>query len=204
VIPSIKTARLELVSLSPAFLRASLSGDAAAAAALLSAELPIDWPKRHEPLMHRRLAQLEANPADQAWLLRAIVLGRLAEAKKLPSGQVGPAVAKVLPLIGLIGFHAPPDETGMLEIGYRTEPPYREHGYATEAVQALLSWASCCQEVKRFRASIGPTNEPSLRLIKKLGFQQTGQQWDEVDGLELVFERHAVIPRPYTSDEDTT
>jgi hypothetical protein len=27
-----------------------------------------------------------------------------------------------------------------------------------------------------------------LNLIGKLGFRQTGDQWDDVDGLELVFE----------------
>jgi hypothetical protein len=27
-----------------------------------------------------------------------------------------------------------------------------------------------------------------MNLIRKLGFRQTGDQWDEEDGLELVFE----------------
>jgi RimJ/RimL family protein N-acetyltransferase len=91
----------------------------------------------------------------------------------------------------------------MLEIGYRIEPGYRRRGYATEAVQALMAWASSAHGIHRFRASVSPDNTPSLKLIHRFGFHQTGQQWDEVDGLELVFERHAVTPRPYTSDEDT-
>ena len=32
------------------------------------------------------------------------------------------------------------------------------------------------------------TDEPSLVLVAQLGFQQTGVQWDEEDGEELVFE----------------
>jgi hypothetical protein len=155
VIPSIKTPRLELVSLSPEFLRASLAGQPAD----LGAELPSDWPKGHAPLLQRRLTQLEANPSDLPWLLRAILLPRekeeplssefgpaptegqrdgegkkgtpfrrcrsgLREGEKEPlSGGGGPALAKVPRLIGLIGSHAPPDPTGMLEIGYRIEAP---------------------------------------------------------------------------------
>jgi [ribosomal protein S5]-alanine N-acetyltransferase len=211
VTSSIVTARFELASLSPEFLRLSLAGQPEAAAALLGAELPVDWPKRHQHLLQRRLSQLEADSTAQPWLLRAIVLRDptspaledLPSGKRLPSGEFGAAFGKVHPLIGLIGFHAPPDANGLLEIGYRIEPGYRRHGYATEAVVALFAWASRWDGVQRFRASISPTNEPSLRLIKKLGFHQTGQQHDESDGLELVFERHAVTPKPYTSDEDT-
>jgi ribosomal-protein-alanine N-acetyltransferase len=35
---------------------------------------------------------------------------------------------------------------------------------------------------------VAPDNERSLNLIGKLGFRQTGDQWDDEDGLELVFE----------------
>jgi len=35
---------------------------------------------------------------------------------------------------------------------------------------------------------VSPDNEPSLNLVRKLGFAQTGSQIDEIDGLELVFE----------------
>jgi RimJ/RimL family protein N-acetyltransferase len=37
-------------------------------------------------------------------------------------------------------------------------------------------------------SSISPRNEPSLALARKLGFEQVGEQFDEEDGLELVFE----------------
>ena len=50
-----------------------------------------------------------------------------------------------------------------------------------------FDWAAA-QGVHRFRASVGPWNQPSLNLVRKLGFVQTGTQMDEVDGEELVFE----------------
>jgi ribosomal-protein-alanine N-acetyltransferase len=58
-------------------------------------------------------------------------------------------------------------------------------------VRAAFAWATRVHGVKRFRASVAPDNERSLNLIGKLGFVQTGEQWDERDGLELVFELEA-------------
>ena len=76
----------------------------------------------------------------------------------------------------------------MVEVGYTLLPEARGHGYAIEAVRAAFDWATQVHGVHRFRASVAPDNERSLNLIGKLGFQQTGEQWDEEDGLELVFE----------------
>jgi L-amino acid N-acyltransferase YncA len=38
-------------------------------------------------------------------------------------------------------------------------------------------------------AVMSPDNEPSLRLAQTFGFKQVGEQIDEIDGLELVFEK---------------
>ena len=42
--------------------------------------------------------------------------------------------------------------------------------------------------MRHYVASATPDNEPSLAIIRKLGFRQTGEAIDEEDGLELVFE----------------
>ena len=41
------------------------------------------------------------------------------------------------------------------------------------------------------RASISPDNEASLALVRKAGFVEVGSQMDEIDGLELIFEKPA-------------
>ena len=42
-------------------------------------------------------------------------------------------------------------------------------------------------------ASVASSNPPSLAVVRKVGFVQTGVQMDERDGEELVFE----ITRPF-------
>ena len=52
----------------------------------------------------------------------------------------------------------------------------------------MLDWAAREHGIRDFRASIAPTNAPSLAVVGRLGFLQKGSQWDDVDGEELIFE----------------
>lgn len=56
-----------------------------------------------------------------------------------------------------------------MEWGYRLAPPYRGHGYATEASKGLLDKAAEFFEGEMF-AMIHPENIPSQRVCEKLGF----------------------------------
>jgi RimJ/RimL family protein N-acetyltransferase len=168
----IASARLDLVSMSPEFMRASLAGDLPVATLLIGAALPDGWPGRTGRTMRYRLAQLDVDPASLPWLLRAVVL-------REPTRRV----------IGHIGFHGPPDSRQSVEVGYTIEADHRRQGYAYEAVQTLFAWAEREHGITHFVASIAPDNVASLGLIHKLGFQQTGAHWDDEDGEELVFER---------------
>jgi ribosomal-protein-alanine N-acetyltransferase len=170
----IRTNRLALVPLLPDFLDALLDGRRAEAESALGLELPPDWPDRHDlGFLRLRRDQARADPAREEWLPRAIALdGRM---------------------IGHIGFHGPPgvngpEKPGALEVGYTVFEPFRRQGYATEAVVWILRWAQGEHGVRHFVASVGPWNEPSLALVRRLGFRQTGTQWDDEDGEELVFE----------------
>jgi RimJ/RimL family protein N-acetyltransferase len=173
VTPPVVSRRLDLVSMSLEFMRASLVGDLAHAAALIGTEVPANWPASAARTLRRRVGQLEADPSEQEWLLRAMLT------------RDAPRT-----LVGRIGFHAPPDARGSLEIGYAVLPEHRRRGYAAEAVEAMLAWARREHGIRHFVASVGPTNVPSLALVRKAGFAQTGVQWDEEDGEELVFELH--------------
>ncbi|MDH2429483.1 GNAT family N-acetyltransferase [Sphaerisporangium sp. TRM90804] len=117
-----------------------------------------------------RVEQLAKTPGIEAWLTRAVV----AE----PEGVV----------VGYAGFHGPPDEDGMVEIGYSVAPAYRRRGYARATLAELVRQAGAEAGVKTVRVTISPDNTASLATISGFGFTRAGQQWDEVDGLELIYE----------------
>jgi RimJ/RimL family protein N-acetyltransferase len=52
-----------------------------------------------------------------------------------------------------------------------------------------MNWAHQDHGITRFIVSISPTNIASLALARKFGFTQIGEQLDEEDGLEYIFER---------------
>lgn len=91
-------------------------------------------------------------------------------------------------VIGYAGFHGPPDADGMVEVAYSVIPFCRGRGYAKSMLQQLLLRAQAEPAVKTVRASIRPDNAASLATIRPFPFVQVGEQWDETDGLELVFE----------------
>jgi len=99
-------------------------------------------------------------------------------------------------MIGFIGFHTLPGPEYLnsyapnsVEFGYTIFSDYRRKGYASEAAQALMDWASREHHVTRFIVSISPANAPSLRIAKKLGFRKVGSFIDPEEGVEDVFLR---------------
>jgi RimJ/RimL family protein N-acetyltransferase len=162
--------------MTPAFMEAILRGRPDEAAALLDITLPADAvDPAVERFMSHRIEQLRRDPSVQRWLARAMVLR--------DGGRT---------MVGNIGFHGEPGinaagALAALEIGYGVRPDRRRQGYATEAVGALLDWARG-QGISHFVASVAPDNEPSLAIVRKLGFVRTGEHIDPEDGLEHVFE----------------
>lgn len=169
----IQTKRITLVLAPRGFYEAALADRIEDAEKTLGATIPNDWPDEDDRfVLEIRLTDLKEHPERAPWFLRAIVED---ESQRM---------------IGHVGFHGPPDVAGLAEIGYTIFPEHRRKGFAEEAVRALFAWALEKKGVKGFRASVGPWNDPSLKMVAKLGFRQVGVQWDERDGQELVFELH--------------
>ncbi|GLW17904.1 hypothetical protein Stsp01_46470 [Streptomyces sp. NBRC 13847] len=76
----------------------------------------------------------------------------------------------------------------MVEIGYAIAPEFRRRGYARSTVAELLRRAATEPAVTTVRATIAPDNVASLATISGFGFVEVGEQWDEEDGREIVFE----------------
>jgi [ribosomal protein S5]-alanine N-acetyltransferase len=174
VADAIRTNRLDLIPMTPGFLRASLSGDLREAEKHIGLTLPETW-REIQSVLALRLGQLESDPTLQPWLLRAIGLRSKRE------------------MIGHIGFHTSPGadylrewSPGGAEFGFTVFPPHRRNGYAREASLALMQWARDVHGVMSFVVTISPQNEASLALASGLGFIRVGAHHDEVDGPEDV------------------
>jgi ribosomal-protein-alanine N-acetyltransferase len=152
-------------------LQRLIAADLAGARDAAGVELPAEF-LAETWLWTLRLGQLLGEPACAPWLVRAVVVAE---------GQATGAV------VGHAGFHGPPDPRGMVEVGYRITPEHRRRGHARAALGELLAYART-HGAKTARASISPDNAASLALAATYGFTQTGEQIDEIDGRELVFE----------------
>lgn len=82
-----------------------------------------------------------------------------------------------------------------MEVAYSVDPRYRRQGYARAMLRALLRRAASEPEVRTVRATIRPDNVASLATIAGFGFIEVGEQWDDVDGLEIIFEAGANATR---------
>ncbi|MGO9963691.1 MAG: GNAT family N-acetyltransferase [Acidimicrobiales bacterium] len=74
--------------------------------------------------------------------------------------------------VGGIGFKGQPDG-GCVEIGYGLAPSARGHGYATEALVALLAMAAG-HGLTRVIADTTPDNIASQRTLSRAGFRLVG------------------------------
>jgi ribosomal-protein-alanine N-acetyltransferase len=92
-------------------------------------------------------------------------------------------------VIGGAGFKGPPDAEGMVEIAYGIVPTFQGRGYATEAAQALVTYACDDGRVRLVRAHTAPTPNASTRVLTKCGFRFFGEVVDPEDGRVWRWER---------------
>jgi RimJ/RimL family protein N-acetyltransferase len=178
------TPRVELVQLDAAALRALADGDLSAAdrsspvpltAYLAGPECRGVW--------GIRAVQVVEDPPSAGWVTRVVWD---------PERRIA---------VGRAGYHGPPDGTGMVEVGYSIDPRFRRQGYARAALLALLDRAEQEPDVTTVRASISPGNVASRHLVLAHGFVEVGEQEDEEDGLEIVYEVPA-LPGPAVAAVD--
>ena len=74
-------------------------------------------------------------------------------------------------VIGDIGFHGPPDRHGSVTVGYGLAAGARGHGYATEALRAIVDWALAQPGVVRVEADTTHANLPSQRVMERAGMR---------------------------------
>lgn len=117
-----------------------------------------------------RVPQVKVDVSLNKWFVRWIVLKESRE------------------VIGSTSFHGAPDENGMIEIGLGIEEEFRNQGFARETLIGMWDWVSTQPGVKTLRYTVSPDNLPSIAVINFFGFEYMGQQMDEVDGPENIYE----------------
>jgi len=117
-----------------------------------------------------RVPQVKVDPSVNKWFVRWIVLKETAE------------------VIGSTSFHGVPDADGMMEIGLGIEEPFQNKGYAKESLIGMWNWVCKFPEVKTLRYTVSPDNLPSIAVINYFGFEYKGQQMDDIDGPENIYE----------------
>jgi RimJ/RimL family protein N-acetyltransferase len=166
------TPSVRIVHLTAPVFAALAAGDLTAAERASSVALSPyfagpDW----APVWRIRHAQVLAHPSSAAWVTGVVWDDDRALA------------------VGRAGFHGPPDPDGMVEIGYAVVPEHRRQGYAGAALAVLLARAAREPDVRTVRLSISPGNSVSRRLADRYGFIEVGEQEDEEDGREIIYER---------------
>jgi RimJ/RimL family protein N-acetyltransferase len=74
-------------------------------------------------------------------------------------------------VVGDIGFHGPPSRSRSVTVGYGLAPGARGHGYATEALKAVVAWALAQPEVTSVEADTTHANLPSQRVMERAGMR---------------------------------
>ena len=116
---------VRFVALTRPVLVALRDSDLTAASTLAGVEFPEFFVGDSELWLWRlRLSDIAANPEAARWIARAAV--------DEPGGFV----------VGHAGFHGPPNDAGMVEVGYTVVPEYRRRGYARAMLTALLRRAA--------------------------------------------------------------
>ncbi|HVM26885.1 MAG TPA: GNAT family N-acetyltransferase [Mycobacteriales bacterium] len=87
-------------------------------------------------------------------------------------------------VLGECGWKHRPDPDGTVELTYGLAAPARGRGLGTEAVALVVAWSERQPGVRRLAADVLVGNEPSRRLLRRLGFVE-----QPVDGRQVRAER---------------
>lgn len=158
----LRTERLKLVAATASHVAAELTGGELFAAHL-GAAVPTSWPPG------------EYDASAQRYFLDclkrggAAVVGWYGWYAVRPADEAAPAT-----VVAGGGYFGPPDEHGVVELGYSVCPEWRGRGYATELAGALAAHAARQASVQRVIAHTTAANPASIRVLERSGFVPVG------------------------------
>ncbi|MGR5176100.1 GNAT family N-acetyltransferase [Vibrio parahaemolyticus] len=93
-------------------------------------------------------------------------------------------------------------DDGTAELGYIFDKQYWNKGIGTEVLRAFIPDAVFTLGLKTLTANVDIDHEPSIRLLKKLGFAQCGHDKDE-HGPYLIFQSTYGVEADESSAHET-
>jgi len=150
----LETNRLLLLPMTIDFIDGLISGDKKAYS-LLNIKPSEEWPSEEIfsflPMIKKSLLQKKEPTGFDSWIF----------------------IDKYdLCIVGDGGFKGEPNENGGIDLGYGIVKSKRRNGYAFEAVSELIRWAFSKPNVKYITADCLNENEPSIKLLEKLGMKK--------------------------------
>ena len=85
------------------------------------------------------------------------------------------AVTDVDAVVGSVGLKRSCGDAEGAALGYWLGQPYWGHGYASEAVKAIVAYGFGTLGLRRIEAETDPENERSAHVLLKMGFRPVGQ-----------------------------
>ncbi len=101
--------------------------------------------------------------------------------------------------VGCAGLRPHKPEEKIYELGFHLRPAYWGQGFALEAGRAVIAWAFNTLDASALFAGHHPSNTASRRVLEKLGFPFTHEEFYEPTGaLHLSY----LLPRPDRADTE--
>jgi ribosomal-protein-alanine N-acetyltransferase len=151
----IETQRLELIPCSLEVAKMAIAKDNPLLEKLLTAYVPEDWYSADvQGFLPKYVEMLEEDPSQLGYGVWLMI--RTHDST----------------LIGDLGFVGKSDDGECLELGYEVLAPYRNQGYATEAVEVLINYAFMQLAVKKVIAHTPQDNHAAMKVAEKLGMRK--------------------------------
>ena len=163
-VQTIETPRLVLVACDTRILQSVLEGRISLAHTL-GVKVPMHWTEFGSAPFRYVLEKTRSDPSATGWW------------NYLPVNRQDNK------LIGSGGYKGPPDEAGIVEIGYEIMPTYRNRGLATELARGLADHAFTDPRVKQVIAHTLAEKNASSRVLAKCGFKRISELELGDDGL---------------------
>ena len=93
-------------------------------------------------------------------------------------------------IVGMCGFKNLPQKDDSVEIGYGIIPSQQSKGFATRAVEVLLTQAFSQIGIKSVIAHTTFSNHPSQKVLQKNGFIKQGSTMNTDDGELLIWQKY--------------